>query len=132
MTAYFLRKIINQIPDQENNNNLKHDQALKNYIEKNFLNIRMLLALNKFPLNKFSLKNSIRYTKWKNPDILISYIGVLIPSNSCPSWQMPLELSNPAFYNNLSEINSLIRTSAMKFLKIRTREQEISLGFKEK
>ena len=45
---------------------------------------------------------------------------------------MPLELSNPAFYNNLSEINSLIRTSAMKFLKIRTREQEISLGFKEK
>ena len=63
MTAYFLRKIIKQIPDQENNNNLKHDQALKNYIEKNFLNIRMLLALNKFPLNKFSLKNSIRYTK---------------------------------------------------------------------
>ena len=44
MTAYFLRKIINQIPDQENNNSLKHDQALKNYIEKNFLNIRMLLA----------------------------------------------------------------------------------------
>ena len=34
MTAYFLCKIINQIPDQENNNNLKHDQAFKNYIEK--------------------------------------------------------------------------------------------------
>lgn len=48
MTTYFLCKIINQIPDQENNNNLKHDQTLKNYIEKNFLNIRMLLAKKKF------------------------------------------------------------------------------------
>ena len=36
MTAYFLCKIINQIPDQENNNNLKHDQSLKNDIEKFF------------------------------------------------------------------------------------------------
>ena len=36
MTVYFLCKIINQIPDQENNNNLKHDQALKNDIEKFF------------------------------------------------------------------------------------------------
>lgn len=113
MTAYFLRKIINQIPDQENNNSLKHDQALKNYIEKNFLNIRMLLA------KIFFLNSNIIYRS----------VNTIY---SCPSWQMPLELSNPAFYNNLSEINSLIRTSAMKFLKIRTREQEISLGFKEK
>lgn len=61
MTTYFLCKIINQIPDQENNNNLKHDQALKNYIEKNFLNIRMLLAKKIFL-------------------IVISYVGVLSPS----------------------------------------------------
>lgn len=66
MTTYFLCKIINQIPDQENNNNLKHDQTLKNYIEKNFLNIRMLLAK-------------------KNFLIVISYVGGVITIYSCPS-----------------------------------------------
>lgn len=82
-SIYFLCKIINQIPDQENNNNLKTWSGIKNYIEK-----------------FFKYKNAFIKKNFNSNIICRSIITIY----SCPSWQKPLELSNPEFYNNLSGI----------------------------